>query len=60
MEHVIAIGIGLVIGIPAALLAYRYTRRSQPRGYDSGYVGGDYSSGGVNSSSGGDGADSSP
>ena len=55
----IAIGIGLVIGIPAMLLTYWWTKRNQKL-YGSGF-GGDYTSGGGGHSAGGggDGADSS-
>ena len=50
----IAIVLGLIIGIPAALLAYWYTKRNQRLGYGSGF-GSDYTSSGGGGSSGGDG-----
>ena len=57
----IAIGLGLIIGIPAAALTYWYTKRNQKL-YGSGFSG-DYTSGGGGHSGGGggggDGSDSS-
>jgi hypothetical protein len=58
MEHVIGLGLGLIIGIPLTLLVYWKTKRDQKLGLGSGYVGGDFTSSG-GQSGGGDGSDSS-
>lgn len=55
----IAIGLGLIIGIPLTLLVYWKTKRDQKLGLGSGYVGGDYTSSGGHSGGASDGSDSS-